>query len=97
MATKILEKGRSARLDVRMPLQKRQMVERAADLDGVSLTQFAETALIQRAQAVIESHEKTLLSLRDQERFLALLDQDTEPIPALLNAIERYQKSGLSG
>jgi len=87
--------GRAARLDVRMPHENRQLVERAATIEGVSLTQFVEMALIGRARVVIDAHEKTLLSRRDAERFLSLLDGDAEPTPALVRAIERYQKSGL--
>ena len=92
---KTMEAGRVARLDVRMPMQNRELVEQAAVLEGVSLTQFAESTLVERARVVIDAHEKTFLSQRDAQRFLALLDEDAEPTPALTRAVERYRKSGL--
>ena len=98
MANTIKEAGRSARFDVRMPRENRQIVEQAAMLEGVSLTQFAEAALVGRARMVIDAHEKTLLSQRDMERFLELLDDEgeaAEPTPALLRGIERYRQAGL--
>ena len=94
MATKTIKEGRNARLDVRMPPQTRNLVERAADLEGMTLTQFAETAMIQRAGTVIASHEKTLLSRRDQERFLALLEDSPEPTEALTEAVDQYLEMG---
>lgn len=97
MAIISTEARRAARLDVRMPAQNRQLVERAAVMEGVSLTQFAETALVERARVVIATHEKTVLSERDMERFLVLLDEDAAPTPVLLRGIERYHKAGLGG
>src|SRR5689334_17335661 len=92
--TKILEEGRKARLDVRVPPETKQLVERAANLEGMTLTQFTETALVQQARAVIANHERTVLSRRDQERFLALLEEDEGPNEALQRAIDRYLAAG---
>ena len=78
-----------------MPPQNRRLVEQAAQLEGVSLTQFAETTLVERAKTVIDTHEKTILSQHDAGRFLELLEEDAEPTPALLRAAERYQSAGL--
>lgn len=89
-----LEEKRTARLDVRVPSETKQLVERAADLEGMTLTQFTETALVQQARAVIASHERTVLSRSDQERFLALLEDDHGPNEALSRAIDNYLESG---
>ncbi len=91
-----LRKERTARLDVRVPPQTRELVKRAADLQGVSLTQFAESAMVERANSVVAEHEKTVLTRRDQERFLALLDEDNEPNDVLASAIDRYLASDLN-
>jgi len=91
---KMKEIGRTARLDVRVPPETKQLIERAADMEGMSITQFTETALVQQARAIIASHERTLLSRRDQERFLALLEEDQEPTEALNRAVDRYLEAG---
>jgi uncharacterized protein (DUF1778 family) len=95
LQTKKNNLGRSARLDVRMPPQTRELVERAADLQGMSLTQFTESAMIEKANTVIAQHEKTVLTRRDQERFLALMEEDNKPNDALAQAIDKYLASDL--
>jgi uncharacterized protein (DUF1778 family) len=80
------------RFDFRIEPTRKEMIEQAASLLGMSLTQFAKTALIDRAQEVVRQHTATVLSDRDRDIFLAALDADIKPNVAARRAIKRYRR-----
>jgi len=82
----------SARIDFRVNRELKEVIERAAIVSGQSLTDFAVTALLQSATKVLERQERTRLSDRDRDAFLALLDSKAEPNAALKRAAKRYKK-----
>ncbi len=84
MTTTTLE----ARMDVCLSNQAKELIEQAAALTGQSLSDFAVSALLERAQQVIRQESVRVLSQRDAEKFLTLLDE-TEPNEALRKAAER--------
>jgi len=81
-----------ARLDFRLRSEAKARIEEAAILSGMSVSDFAVSTLLRAANQIVESHRTLRLSRRDFERFLAALDSDAEPNPALRQAAERYQK-----
>lgn len=89
-----IQEGRSARIDLRVPGETKALVERAADLEGKSLTAFVEAVVVERAKSVLEHYETTRHTRRDQEAFLALLDSEEGPSEALTQAIDRYLAVG---
>jgi len=82
---------KSDRIEFRVPRQVKQTIVQAAAHVGQSLTDFSITALTQRAEAVIQQHEKTTLTRRDRELFLEMLDQ-TSPNEALRDAAKNYRQ-----
>ena len=80
---------RSERLDVRLTPDQKDLLERAASLTGQPLTGFAVSNLVERAQEILDSFHRTVLSRRDGERFLEILASDPEPTPALKAALRR--------
>ena len=80
------------RLEMRLSAEQKELLERAAAITGQPLTGFALSHLLERAQEIMDRHQKTVLSQRDQERFLSILESDVEPAPALKAALRR-QKS----
>lgn len=82
-----------ARMNFRLPVELKQAVEEAATLTGQTISDFAISILAANARRVIEEHDQTLLSNRDRDRFMALLDQtDVKPNKALAAAAKRYKK-----
>lgn len=82
-----------ALLNFRLPSESKRIIEEAAASLGQSVDDFAVGALVDRALAVIERRDATVLSDRDRDRdrFLALLDDPNAlPNPALVKAAERY-------
>ncbi len=82
--------GSEATLDLRLPWAVKQAVEQAAAQLGQSVDEFAAAALAHTAREVIDHRGATVLTPRDWERFVALLDQPAEPNAALKGAAERY-------
>lgn len=74
------------RLSCRIDTQIKQRAEEAATLLGQDLTAFTESALNEKAQAVIQQEEKLLLSDQDFEKFVAALNNPPAPTPALVAA-----------
>jgi uncharacterized protein (DUF1778 family) len=84
---------RDARLNFRLRTDLKEVIEEAAAALGQSVSDFAVSTLVEHARAVIEQRNVTVLSDRDRDRFIALLDDtDPRPNPALLKAARRYKK-----
>jgi len=81
------------RIDFRIRPETRDKIERAALLRGKNMTDFAEEALERAADEVIDSEQTIILSNRDRDRFLELLDNPRGPNEALIAAARRYRES----
>ena len=82
----------ASRLDIRLPLDTKDLIQQAAALRNETLTQFAVSTLSAAAAKVVADHERTELSNRDRELFLKLLDSPPKPNTALKHAAVRYRK-----
>lgn len=88
----IEKQTQAARLNFRLPSEIKEQVENAALLSGVTVTDFAITALAGAAEEVLEKHQKRVLSNRDRDIFLKMLENPPEPNRALLEAVKEYKK-----
>lgn len=88
----IEKQTQAARLNFRLPNEIKEQVENAALLSGVTVTDFAITALAGAAEEVLEKHQKRVLSTRDRDIFLKMLENPPEPNRALLEAVKEYKK-----
>jgi uncharacterized protein (DUF1778 family) len=83
---------KNVRLDFRLNRQLKELIERAALLTGQNVSDFAVSVLAERARQVVQEHETTVLSDRDRDLFLAMLDRDAEPNEALKKAAKRFKQ-----
>jgi uncharacterized protein (DUF1778 family) len=84
---------RQARLNFRLPPDLKNVIEAAAAHLGQSVSDYAVATLVQDARAVLRQHDVTVLSDRDRDIFVALLDDPgARPNKALLDAAKRYKK-----
>lgn len=74
----------SERIEFRTTPDNKALLERAAALQGTTVTEFVETEAVKAAQATIQEEVTLRLSNRDREIFLAMLEADMETHPALL-------------
>lgn len=82
-----------ARLEFRLSREHKELIERAASAVGQTVSDFATSILVVRAQKALQEALETRLSHRDRDVFLAMLD-DAEPNEALRKAAERYRHGG---
>lgn len=81
-----------ARLSCRVNARIKQQAEQAASVLGQSITDFTEAALAEKAQAVLERHERIVLSERDFARFTELIANPEPPTPQLRTAMAEYRR-----
>jgi uncharacterized protein (DUF1778 family) len=81
-----------ARLNCRVSARIKHRAEEAAALLGQSITDFTESALADKAQAVLERHERIVLSERDFARFVAAIAKPAEPTEALIALMAEHRQ-----
>ena len=81
-----------ARLNFRLPKEMKDLIERAASELGQTVSDFAVSTLVQSARDVIYKYQRTELSNRDRDVFLAALDEKAGPNERLSKAARRYKK-----
>lgn len=86
-----LPRTQSERLDFRISSTQKSFIERAASIQGQTLTSFASDVLLKAADEIIQKETVRTLSARDSQTFLALLSSDAEPNAALKAAAKRYK------
>lgn len=74
-----------ARIDVRPDREAKARLDRAAARLGMPLSTFVLSAALERAQVIL-AREERVLSDRDRDRVLALLDGPVKVTPALKKA-----------
>ncbi|HQO04379.1 MAG TPA: DUF1778 domain-containing protein, partial [Spirochaetota bacterium] len=81
--------NKNDRIDVRVSSDVKQLIEKAAQYRGLSISAFATAVLVENAKQVIEESNTISLSEGDQEIFIQALDR--APGTSLLRAAKRYK------
>ncbi|MGI4791281.1 MAG: DUF1778 domain-containing protein [Janthinobacterium lividum] len=84
--------SKQARLNCRVSARIKKRAEDAASILGQSITDFTEAALEEKAQGVLERHERIVLSERDFAQFVAMIENPRPPTPELRDAMAEYQR-----
>jgi len=84
--------GKAERLEARISLVQKELLQRAAELEGRSLTDFVVSSAQAMAKRIIHEHEILLLSAKDREVFLNALLNPPAPNEKLRRAAHRYQQ-----
>ncbi len=82
----------TARLEARISTELQSTLKRAAEIQGLTLTDFVISAVQDAAQKTIEQAGVIRLSLADQECFAQALLSPPKPNPALKRAFARRKK-----
>lgn len=83
---------RGERLETRVTAEQKKLIERAAALQGRTVTDFVLTSVQDAARRAIEEHSQLALSVRDSE---ALVDALLNPKPVndrLRETVRRYRE-----
>jgi uncharacterized protein (DUF1778 family) len=84
--------ARDGRLGFRVDEQTKQLIERAAYLEGRKLTDYCLTALAGAARRTIAEHETLTLSERDRKAFFDALIAPPEPNARLKRAFAEHKR-----
>ncbi|WP_414579029.1 DUF1778 domain-containing protein [Anabaena sp. CCY 9402-a] len=81
-----------ARLEARVSPETKALLQKAADLEGRTLTDFIISSVQAEALRVIQKHQILKLSLEDSEAFVHALLNPPKPNDALRAAAIRYKQ-----
>lgn len=84
------------RIEARVSPEQKQLFERAAEVSGITLTDFAISSMQRAAAEALEQHTMLTLSMRDQRAFLDILLNPPAPSEALRRAAKRHDRLGKS-
>lgn len=88
------EKEVKARFDARISLDKKIIMEKAAQIAGYrNLSDFVMSTAYEKAQKIIRKSETILTSQRDYEVFFNALMNPPEPNDNLKSAVRDYKNS----
>jgi uncharacterized protein (DUF1778 family) len=80
-----------ARFDTRLPMEQKQLFEKAAILGGYrNLTDFVIVTVQTKAKEIIEERERIIASQKDKEIFFDSLVSSPKPNKDLLSAKDEY-------
>lgn len=82
---------KTERVDFRTTRDVKNLIERAATLQGMAVSEYIKSVIVPASQDVIEHHQTRLLADRDRDLFLLLLDSPPEPNTALRAAAEEFK------
>jgi uncharacterized protein (DUF1778 family) len=85
------------RMHFRLAPEVKDRVTRAAAITGQGLTDFAVSALSERANEILERHESVLLNRKEYHFFLESLDTSRKPSRRSLAAASRYRRGRRKG
>lgn len=82
------------RLEARVTREQKRLIERAAELEGRSITDFLVAAAQSAAKQVIQEHEVLRLTAKDCAVFVEALMNPAPPTQKLRRAVRRYRAAG---
>lgn len=81
------------RLEARVTAELKAMFQRAADLKGLTLTDYVINSLVDSSQQVIRDHEVLAFTGRNRDAFIKALMNPPAASPKLVAALARYRES----
>ena len=81
-----------SRLEARISAAEKELLKRAADLQGCTLTEFVVRSAQEAARKAVKEHQMMSLTVRDTEAFVKALLKLPAPSKQLKRAAERYKK-----
>jgi uncharacterized protein (DUF1778 family) len=81
--------AREERIELRTTKEEKRLLTRAAACERLDVTSFVMRNVLPAAREVVDRAERIVLSERDSERVLQLLEHPPEPTAALLAAARR--------
>lgn len=84
---------RAQRLETRVTAEQKTLIERAAALQGRTVTDFVLTSVQDAALRAIEAHQRLELSVRDSEAFVEAMLNPKPVNDRLRDTVRRYREA----
>jgi uncharacterized protein (DUF1778 family) len=84
--------AKDCRIDLRVTQEQKELLERAANLKGISLSAYTLFHILPVAKQDIDTHERLVLSDRDRDLFLSVMENPPELKGKLKEAIDKYRE-----
>ena len=81
------------RLVARVSAEQRELIQRAASLEGRTVTDYVMASAESSARETIQAHEALRLSLDGARQFFEAIEHPAPPNEALLRAADRFRKA----
>ncbi len=85
-------RAKADRLEARITAEQKSLIERAASLQGRTVTDFVLTSVQDAARRAIEEHRQLELSVRDSEAFVDALLNPAPVGDRLRETMRRYRE-----
>jgi uncharacterized protein (DUF1778 family) len=86
-------KPKAYRFDARLNEEQKVLIQRAADLEGRTMTDFVLHSAETAAERTIEERAMLILSARETEAFVDAILHPAEPGPVLRAAARHYKNT----
>ncbi len=86
--------AKDTRVEMRASQAQREILDRATATCGLSMTDFVLSAALERANEVLEQHNKITLKNAEFDRFIQICSEAREPNQALRDALQFTKESG---
>src|ERR1700685_4314866 len=86
-------KAKVYRFDARLNEEQKLLIQKAADLEGRTMTDFVLHSAESAAGRAIEERVMLILSARQTESFVDAILQPAKPGPVLRTAVRQYKKT----
>ena len=83
--------SKDSRIDLRVTAEQKALLEKAASMQGVSLSAYTLLHLLPQAQKDVEEREKLILTDRDRDLFLSAIANPPKLQGKLKSAIAEYR------
>ncbi len=90
---KRLTHHKSERLEARVSADLKRLFQEAANLHGITMTDFVIQSAQEAAKRAVQEQEIMRLSEQDRKVFVSALLNPPEPSPRLRAAVEHYKKT----
>jgi uncharacterized protein (DUF1778 family) len=87
-----IRRRKRSRLEARISAEEKELLKRAADLQGCSLTEFVVRSAQEAARKAVKEHQIMSLTARDTEAFVKALLKPPAPSKKIKHAAARYKK-----
>lgn len=79
-----------ARINIRTEPRLKDLIERAAMTNGMTVTDYILSVVVRDAKETLDENCVRVLSARDTEAFLTIMEERRKPNAALRTAAARY-------